>query len=135
MITPAPPPSRRRALVVLPLAWAALVFLLTLTPSQEMPRTPHWELLAFDTAAHAFVFLVQAALAVFSVRRQAWLPRLRAQAFRFVFLMTVGMGAFIEVLQMHMNLGRHGEWSDLLSDTLGVGAGLLLMWLTRRFWQ
>ncbi|MBX0291367.1 VanZ family protein [Hymenobacter sp. HSC-4F20] len=135
MLSTAPPPSRRRALVVLPLAWAALVFFLTLTPAQEMPNTPHWELLAFDTAAHAFVFLVQAVLTVFSARRQAWFPQLRTQAFSATLLLTVGMGAGIEVLQMLMDLGRQGEWSDLLSDSLGVIAGLLLMWTTRRFWQ
>ncbi|WP_238388030.1 VanZ family protein [Hymenobacter sediminis] len=135
MSSTAPLSSRRRAFVVLPLAWAALVFVMTLTPAQEMPRTPHWELLAFDTAAHAFVFLVQAVLAVFSARRQSWFPALKAQAFRVVLLLTVGMGALIELLQMTMNLGRQGEWSDLLSDSLGVVAGLLLMWPTRRFWQ
>jgi VanZ family protein len=36
---------------------------------------------------------------------------------------------------MTMNLGRHGEWSDLISDTIGAVMGLGLMRLTRRFWQ
>lgn len=100
-----------------------------------MPDTPHWELLSFDTAAHAFVFWVQAVLAIFSARRQRWFLWLRQQAFTVVLLSTICMGAFIEVLQMRMDLGRHGEWSDLLSDSLGVVVGLLLMWFTRRFWQ
>jgi VanZ family protein len=121
--------------VVLPLAWAAFVLLSTLTPAQSMPVTPHWELLSFDTAAHAFVFWVQAVLAVFSARRQHWFPGLRQHAFTVVLLGTVFMGAFIEVLQMRMDLGRHGEWSDLLSDSLGAVLGLLLMWFIRRFWQ
>ncbi|MCA8831882.1 VanZ family protein [Hymenobacter pini] len=135
MFVTAPPPPRRRALVVLPLAWAAFVLVSTLTPAKSMPDTPHWELLSFDTAAHAFVFWVQAVLAVFSARRQRWFSWLRQHAFTAVLLSTVFMGAFIEVLQMRMNLGRHGEWSDLLSDSLGAVVGLLLMWLTRRFWQ
>ncbi|UPL48636.1 VanZ family protein [Hymenobacter sublimis] len=135
MLPTAPPSSHRRALVVLPLAWAALVFTLTLAPAQEMPDTPHWELLAFDTAAHAGVFLVQAVLTVFWARRQSWFPRLKARAFSSVLVLTVGMGAFIELLQLLMDLGRRGEWSDLLSDSLGVVGGLLLMWGTRRFWQ
>ncbi|AHJ99340.1 VanZ family protein [Hymenobacter swuensis] len=135
MLAPAPPLPRRRALVVLPLAWAAFVLISTLTPARAMPETPHWQLLSFDTAAHAFVFWVQAVLAIFSAGRQRWFPWLRAQAFRTVFFGTVGMGALIEVLQMSMDLGRNGEWSDMLSDALGVLVGLGMMWATRRFWQ
>ena len=121
--------------MVLPLAWAAFVLVSTLTPARSMPETPHWELLSFDTAAHAFVFWVQAVLAVFSARRQRWFPWLHTHAFRAVFLGSVAMGAIIEFLQMGMDLGRHGEWSDMLSDSLGVALGLLLMRLTKRFWQ
>ncbi|WP_460502028.1 VanZ family protein, partial [Hymenobacter agri] len=62
----------------MPLLWAAVVLVLTLTPSDEMPRTPVWELLSFDTAAHAGVFFVLASLSWFSLRRQRrwpWLAR------------------------------------------------------------
>lgn len=121
--------------MVLPLGWAALVLVLTLTPSDEMPETPHWELLAFDTAAHAAVFVVLAALSVFSLRRQLQWPALRRWAYSFVLLTNIAFGALIEFLQMTMDLGRHGEWSDLLSDSLGVVAGLAGMWLLRRWWR
>lgn len=121
--------------MVLPLAWAAFILVSTLTPARSMPETPHWELLSFDTAAHAFVFWLLAVLAVFSAGRQRWSAGLRKHAFRAVFLGTVVMGAGIEVLQMWMDLGRNGEWSDMLSDSLGVVLGLLLMWATKRFWQ
>lgn len=100
-----------------------------------MPDTPRWELLSFDTAAHAFVFWLLAVLSVFSARRQRWFASLRTHAFRAVLVGTVSMGAFIEILQMRMDLGRHGEWSDLLSDSLGVVLGLLMMWAIRRLWQ
>ena len=70
MPAPAPPTPPRRAFVVLPLAWAAFILVSTLTPSGDMPVMPHWQLLSFDTAAHAFVFGVLAALLVFSARRQ-----------------------------------------------------------------
>jgi VanZ like family len=135
VLATAPPLPRRRALVVLPLAWAAFVLLSTLTPARAMPHTPHWELLSFDTAAHAFVFWVLAVLAVFSARRQRWFSWLRQHAFSTVLVLAVAMGAGIEWLQMVMDLGRNGEWSDMLSDSLGVAAGLLPMWLTRRRWQ
>ncbi|MBT9393290.1 VanZ family protein [Hymenobacter sp. NST-14] len=131
----APPTPPRRAFVALPLAWAAFILTSTLTPARSMPVTPHWELLAFDTAAHAFVFWVLTVLATFSARRQRWWPGLRHRAFSTVAVAAIGMGTVIEMLQMWMDLGRNGEWSDILSDALGVLAGTALMWLTRRFWQ
>ncbi|TGD81512.1 VanZ family protein [Hymenobacter wooponensis] len=135
MLRTAPPLPRRRAFVALPLAWAALVLVLTLTPSEEMPKTPDWQLLSFDTAAHAGVFTVLAVLAYFSAGRQeSWLA-LRRHALGLVLLACIAFGAIIEILQMTMKLGRHGEWSDLISDTIGAGIGLGLMYVTRRFWR
>ncbi len=119
----------------LPVAWAAFILVSTLTPAADMPVTPRWQLLSFDTAAHAFVFGVLTVLATFSARRQRWLAGLRWQAFSRVFGLAVGLGALVEVLQMLLALGRHGEWSDLLSDALGAAAGTAFMWFNRRFWQ
>ncbi|RYU72337.1 VanZ family protein, partial [Hymenobacter persicinus] len=95
---------------------------------------PPWELISFDTAAHAFVFLVLAVLSYFSARRQTRFPALRRHAFGLMLGAGVAFGALIEVLQMTMDLGRHGEWSDLIGDSLGTAAGLLGMWVTRRWW-
>ena len=33
--------------------WTATVLILTLLPSDKLPETPEWELLSFDTLAHA----------------------------------------------------------------------------------
>ncbi len=123
-----------RPYAALPLLWAAVVLVLTLTPSAEMPRTPVWELLSFDTAAHAGVFFVLAGLSWFSLRRQRRWPRLARQAGAAVLVGSLLFGALIEGLQMTMHLGRHGEWSDLLSDGLGaaLAVGLATVWAARR---
>ncbi|WBA40726.1 VanZ family protein [Hymenobacter canadensis] len=131
----APPRSGSRPLVGLPLAWAALVLGLTLTPARQMPVVPPWELISFDTAAHAGVFVVLAALLVFSARRQSRWPTLRRHAYLIVLLGCVAFGLLIELLQMTMNLGRHGEWSDAISDALGGVIGLGLAYASRRWWQ
>ncbi|GGE98965.1 VanZ family protein [Hymenobacter cavernae] len=135
MLTTTAPPTSRRAFVALPVAWAVIVLVLTLTPANEMPRTPEWELLSFDTAAHAAVFFLLAVLTCFSTGRQRRFPALRTHAFWLVLVGCVTFGALIEVLQMTMNLGRHGEWSDLISDSIGAILGLLGMALLRRWWQ
>jgi len=131
----APPVPRGRPLVALPLAWAAVVLVLTLTPAQEMPQVPPWKLISFDTVAHAFVFVLLAALTIFSVRRQQAWPQLRRWGYPVVLVGCIAFGLLIELLQMTMNLGRHGEWSDAISDAIGVAVGLLLAYATRRWWE
>ncbi|QIL76070.1 VanZ family protein [Hymenobacter sp. HDW8] len=88
-----------------------------------MPITPRWELLSFDTAAHAFVFAVLALLTFFSIRRQSRFPKLQSMAMPIVIIGSTLFGGLIEILQSSMNLGRHGEWSDLLSDSIGALLG------------
>lgn len=128
-----------RAYAGLPLLWAAIVLLLTLTPAVDMPRTPPWKLVSFDTAAHAGVFGTLAALSWLSLRRQRRRPALAARAGWVVLVGCFLFGGLIEVLQYAMHLGRHAEWSDLLSDTLGaaLAVGVLLLVagpLRRRGW-
>ncbi|MDB5235807.1 MAG: hypothetical protein JWR44_2800 [Hymenobacter sp.] len=127
-------PSERRAYAALPLGWAAVVLVLTLTPANEMPRTPVWELLSFDTAAHAGVFAVLAGLSWFSLRRQVRWLRLARHAGLAVLLGSVLFGGLIEMLQMTMHLGRHGEWTDLVSDSIGSGLAVVLAnaWAARQ---
>ncbi|TGE17834.1 VanZ family protein [Hymenobacter elongatus] len=134
MLPLAPPPPRRRAFVALPLAWAALVLVLTLTPAQNMPTVPPWQLLSFDTAAHAFVFFVLAAFSYFSSVRQRRYHWRQRWAFSVVFAEGIALGALIELLQITMRLGRHGEWSDVISDGLGTALGLLVAHSLRRWW-
>jgi len=105
---------------VLPLGWAALLLYLTLAPADRLPPQPRWELLSFDTFAHAAFFAVQAGLTWFWLRRQTRWPLLRRHAGAAVLLGCAAFGAIIEALQMVLPFNRHGEWSDLISDCLGA---------------
>ena len=111
------------------------MLVLTLTPAQEMPDTPDWKLVAFDTAAHAGVFAVLATLSWVAVRQQRRWPALARQAGLVVLLGCVVFGGLIEVLQYVMALGRHAEWSDLGADSLGAALALLLLGSGWRWWQ
>lgn len=135
---PAPLPLHR-PYAALPLGWAALLLYLTLAPADKLPPQPVWELLSFDTFAHAAFFAVQAALAWFSLRRQRRWPRLARHAGWVVLLGCTAFGALIEALQMALPFNRHGEWSDLLSDSLGTALALGVCYrlrpaLRRRGW-
>lgn len=128
-----------RSYAALPLGWAALLLYLTLAPADKLPPQPHWELLSFDTFAHAAFFAVQAALAWFSLRRQRRWPALARHAGWVVLLGCTAFGALIEGLQMALPFNRHGEWSDLTSDSLGTAVALGLGYaaapsLRRRGW-
>ena len=111
----------RRTWRGLTLGWAIVIAGLTLLPADRLPPTPTWRLLSFDTAAHAGVFVVLA----FSLRRW-WRTAGSPRSFIGTFATALAYGALIEWLQTTMHWGRHGEWSDLLSDGLGalVGAAL-----------
>jgi len=113
----------------LTLLWVAIMLVLTLTPAKEMPHTPHWKFLSFDTAAHAGVFAVLAGLAWGWARQRAALAR---YAGGWVLLGCVLFGALIEVLQYAMHLGRHAEWTDLLGDSTGAALVLLVAGLLGR---
>jgi VanZ family protein len=107
----------------------------TLSPLDQLPPLPHWELLSFDTAAHAGMFVVTAGLYILAARWQQLFPSLRRRAFLWTLITCLLLGAFIELVQTLMALGRMGEWSDLISDSLGTLAGLGLLHLTRRWWD
>lgn len=116
-------------------AWTAFMLWGTLSPIDQLPPLPHWELLSFDTAAHAGIFVVTAVLYLLTARWQRLFPSLRHRAFLWTLLVSLALGAFIELTQTLMNLGRMGEWTDMLSDALGTVFGLLLMRLTQRWWD
>jgi aminopeptidase YwaD len=101
--------------------WGAVIAILTLLPSDRLPPTPAWRLLSFDTAAHAGVFLVLAL-----PLRRWWQATGSRNAFLGTFVVALAYGALIEWLQTVMHLGRHGEWSDLISDGLGALLGAAL---------
>lgn len=129
------PRATRKLYAVLPVLWALVMLVLTLTPAREMPRTPEWEFLSFDTAAHAGVFAVLAGLSWVALRQQRRWPVLAQRAGLVVLLGCVLFGGLIEILQYLMHAGRQAEWSDLVGDSVGAALALLLLSGGWRWWQ
>lgn len=44
----------------------------------------------------------------------------------------IGLGVLVEALQATMGFGRHGDWRDLVADSLGVAAALAVYVLVHR---
>jgi aminopeptidase YwaD len=129
------PSSSRNFYAIPPLLWAIIMLVLTLTPAKEMPRTPDWKLLAFDTAAHAGVFAVLAVLSWIALRQQRRWPALAQRPAVPVLIGCVLFGGLIEVLQYLMAVGRQAEWSDVAGDSLGAALALLLVSGGWRWWS
>jgi len=127
--------SSRDFYAIPPLLWAIIMLVLTLTPAKEMPRTPDWKLLAFDTAAHAGVFAVLAVLSWVALRQQRRWPALAQRPAMPVLIGCVLFGGLIEVLQYLMAVGRQAEWSDVAGDSLGAALALLLVSGGWRWWS
>lgn len=97
---------------------ASLVLLyLCLAPSDTLPQPglgDKWE----HTVAWFVLALTGLAL---SPRR----PRVIAAY-------SLALALVVEILQAAMPFGRHGDWRDLVADTLGVAAAYALAWGVRR---
>ncbi|MBX3361215.1 MAG: VanZ family protein [Phycisphaeraceae bacterium] len=92
----------------------------------------HWPRLAIDSPIrgtdkiiHVGVFFVWTLLLAAAVRHRR--PRLRTLG-----LIACGYAALDEGLQAIPALGRTCSWWDLLANVVGVGLGLVVIWLIRR---
>lgn len=96
----------------------AVLLWLSLAPTDDLPGAE----LIWDKAEHAIAYVVLMMVG------QTLFPAapLRFAAF------ALALGGAIELMQATMGFGRQGDWRDLLANSLGVAAGLVLGQLVRR---
>ncbi|MCE8017115.1 VanZ family protein [Halomonas sp. MCCC 1A17488] len=111
--------KRHRLWAVLAVLAAVVIAFGSLTPGDEMPRTLPW-----DKFNH---FVGYAGLAVLS--GLAGLPLVRA------FIAVTLYGICIEYLQVPVPGRSGGDWADILANSLGAAAAVLLLAAIRRYWQ
>ncbi|KAA9341000.1 VanZ family protein [Adhaeribacter soli] len=115
------------------LLWAAVVLFLTLLPSNALPETPEWKFLSFDTFCHAATFALLTFLVIRSFYFHYGNPRSLRYTIGVSLALCLFLGILIELLQMVMKQGRHGEISDVVSDFIGSLAGAAFFYyLSRR---
>jgi VanZ family protein len=96
---------------------SAILLWMTLAPQQDLPQAglgDKWE--------HAIAWFVLASFGL------ALSPR-RPLA---IAAYCLGFAVAVELLQMTMGFGRHGDWRDLAADALGVAAAFAVAWPLRR---
>lgn len=95
----------------------AILLAMCLIPQQELPSAPMG-----DKIEHSIAWFV---LTMTGLLLSHHRPRAIA-AF------AIAVGAVVELLQATMGFGRHGDWRDLMADTMGVVAALALYALIER---
>jgi VanZ family protein len=112
--------------LIFPILWTIIIGVLTGLPGNSFPNMSLWALLSFDSFAHFFVFAVFTFLWGVALCKQVGHPFLR----RYGHYMAAGAGIIygflIEILQFLVYVGRSAEWADIIADTLGCLAGLIL---------
>jgi VanZ family protein len=88
----------------------AILLYLCLAPSRDLPKVNLW-----DKEEHAIAWFVLAATGLLLSPRR---PRAIA-------LYAFGVGAFVEVAQGLMGLGRDADWHDLAADSVGIVAAFI----------
>jgi VanZ family protein len=95
----------------------AVLLYLTQAPTKDLPSESLW-----DKAEHAIAWLVLTAIGL------AFWPRRPGRVLAFAF----AFGALVEVLQSSLPFGRDGDARDLIADSVGILAALILWAALRR---
>lgn len=104
------------------IGWGILICYFSLMPGKELPG---FLLNATDVVLHFLIYLLLTLLFLLGKNRFS----LKATTNRFLLFAIAGifvMGIFIEVLQENYVEGRHFEWGDILFNTLGSLAVLVI---------
>ncbi|TPE44099.1 VanZ family protein [Pontibacter mangrovi] len=100
--------------------------LTTLLPSTSMPASLSlWELLSFDSFAHAGMFCVLCFLMIVGFSKQYTSLTLQRNPVRYSLLISTLFGVTIELLQYFLVYGRHGDVLDVIANTSGCLLGIV----------
>lgn len=78
----------------------------------------------FDKLAHTGFFFVLTVLLFYGKIQQQVSYTYRGITLLKILVITVGLGAFIELLQLTVFTYRSADWWDLFADIVGVGMGI-----------
>ena len=113
--------SKKYFFVFIPaLIWAGIIAYMSLLPSSELPSSLF---LLSDKLIHAFIYFCLTMLIVLSfIYRNKFLNRKTTQINIFVIsaLISLLFGVFIEFAQDKMNIGRTGDWKDVIANSFGI---------------
>lgn len=101
------------------IAAVAVILYLTLAPNEDVPGSG----MVWDKAAHSIAYGLLVIVGLLMSTHRRWMVILG------VWLLGVG----VEIVQGIMGFGRNGDWRDAVANTIGIGLGVVLWWVARRF--
>ncbi|WP_395627083.1 VanZ family protein [Daejeonella sp.] len=108
----------------LSILWAIFVVIICEMPSSDISPDSFTFFEGFDKLAHTGFFFVLTVLLFHGKIKEQGSYNYRALTILKILLITLFLGAAIEVLQYSVFTYRSAEWWDLFSDMIGVGMGI-----------
>lgn len=109
-------------------AWALAIFTASSIPAADFPDSP---IFSQDKLLHFIVFFGFAVLLERALHHQNRFPALASRSHLATLVTTVLYGA-IDELHQYFVPGRSPDYRDLLADTVGAIAAVLMVWLLTR---
>lgn len=107
----------------LAIIWAIIVLILCNMPVDQLSQgVPVFD--GIDKLVHTGFFFVLTVLLFYGKIRQQKSYNFRIVTILKILLITIGLGAAIELLQLNVFTYRSAEWWDLFCDVAGVGMGV-----------
>jgi VanZ family protein len=106
--------------------WMAVIMFLSAIPGEDMPDFSFWRLFSFDKLVHASFYMVLSFLIVKGCIKQYKNPRIRNNSGLIAISTSVIYGGIVEIIQELYLTDRYGDWLDLLANTMGAVAGVIL---------
>lgn len=108
----------------LAILWAIFVVIMCDIPMSDTSGLGFTFFEGFDKLAHTGFFFVLTVLLFYGKIQQQVSYSYRGITLIKILLITVGLGASIELLQLTVFTYRSAEWWDLFADMVGVGMGI-----------
>lgn len=108
----------------LSILWAIFVVIICEMPSSDISPDSFTFFEGFDKLAHTGFFFVLTVLLFHGKIKEQGSYNYRALTILKILLITLFLGAAIEVLQYSVFTYRSAEWWDLFADMTGVGMGV-----------
>ena len=90
------------------------------------PEIPH-----LDKAAHVILFMVFTIIYIRDRLKFNGLKTIPSKYFFWAFLVILPFAILVEILQEILNLGRDGDFMDVLYDIAGFLLGSVILWFMR----
>jgi VanZ family protein len=111
----------------------AVIFILTGLPGNYFPAIQNfWDWLGPDKIVHLIMFGTFEYLVLYGFRKQSRFPGLQSGYIFYAMVIGIVFGAFTEVMQRFVFIGRSANVYDFLANTLGCFVGLGVYYVVNR---